>query len=43
LIIERAGGMCEILREYGAYRMAVLASNGLIQSRVRDHLLPMFI
>lgn len=43
LIVERAGGICEILREYGSYRMAVLASNGLIQSRVRDHLLPLFV
>ncbi len=42
LIIERAGGTCEILREYGGHRMAVLASNGLIHRHVRDHLLPLF-
>lgn len=43
LIIERAGGTCEILREHGGYRMAVLASNGLIHSEVRNHLLPLLV
>jgi myo-inositol-1(or 4)-monophosphatase len=42
LIVERAGGVCDVLREYGSHRLAVLASNGLIQSRVRDTLLPLF-
>ncbi len=41
LIVERAGGTCEILRHFEGYRLAVLASNGRIHAPVREKLLPM--
>jgi myo-inositol-1(or 4)-monophosphatase len=42
LIVQCAGGSCEILREHGGHRMAFLASNGRIQQPLRDLLLPLF-
>jgi len=41
LLVERAGGACEILRAYDGYRMAVLASNGRLHAPIRDALLPL--
>ncbi len=41
LILERAGGRCETLKERGGYRRAVLASNGLLHARLRGRLLPL--
>jgi len=41
LLVERAGGTCEILRAYGGYRMAFLASNGRLHAPIRDALLPL--
>lgn len=42
LVVERAGGTCEILRNYDGYRMAVLASNGHLHAPMRDKLTPLF-
>jgi myo-inositol-1(or 4)-monophosphatase len=41
LILERAGGVCEVLKDHGAFRMAVLASNGRLQAPLRAMLLPL--
>lgn len=41
LIVERAGGQCEILKAYPKYRMAVLATNGRLRQPCRDALLPL--
>ena len=41
LIVERAGGRCEILKAYPGHRMAVLATNGTLQDACRDAFLPM--
>ena len=41
LIVERAGGRCEILQAYPKYRMAFLATNGGVHAACRDALLPL--
>jgi len=41
LILERAGGQCEVLRTYPGYKMAVLATNGRLHQPLRDILLPL--
>jgi myo-inositol-1(or 4)-monophosphatase len=41
LIVERAGGRCEVLRAYPGHRMAVLATSGALQAPFRDALLPL--
>ena len=41
LIVEQAGGRCEILRGYDGYRLAVLASNGHLHAPMRDRLMPL--
>ncbi|NLL83899.1 MAG: hypothetical protein GX230_06625 [Lentisphaerae bacterium] len=42
LILERAGGKCEILRSYENYRMAVLTTNAVIHDRIKEELDPLF-
>ena len=42
LILERAGGKIEVLKDHGAWRMAALATNGIIHAACRDALLPLF-
>ncbi len=42
LLVERAGGRFEVLREWGDSRMAVLASNGLVHDDLRSASLPYF-
>ncbi|MDD5705678.1 MAG: inositol monophosphatase [Kiritimatiellae bacterium] len=39
LILERAGGCCETLKAHKGYRMAALASNGLLHGALRERLL----
>ena len=39
LIVERAGGKCSILREYGGYRMSFLATNAKLHEVYREALL----
>jgi len=41
LIVERAGGTCEILRSFPGYRIAFLATNGVLHAAFRDALLPL--
>ena len=42
LILERAGGRCEVLRAYPAgYKMAVLATNGHLHQSLREILMPL--
>ncbi len=41
LIVERAGGRTEILRQYPGHRMAFLATNGHLHAACRNELLPM--
>ncbi len=41
LIVERAGGRCEVLKSWPGYRMAVLATNGLLQEPCREAILPL--
>ena len=41
LIVERAGGRCTILREYGGYRLSMLASNGILHDRFVEALEPL--
>lgn len=41
LIVERAGGRCEILKSYPNYRMSFLATNGHLHATCRDALLPL--
>lgn len=41
LIVERAGGKSEILRQYSNHRLAFLATNGHLYCECRDQLLPM--
>ncbi len=41
LIVERAGGKTEILRQYPAHRLAFLATNGHLHDACRSELLPM--
>jgi myo-inositol-1(or 4)-monophosphatase len=41
LILERAGGRCETLKERGGYRRAVLATNGALHAPLRARLLPL--
>ena len=41
LILERAGGRCEVLREGPGYRVATLATNGRIHAALRARLRPL--
>lgn len=41
LIVERAGGCCEILKAYPQHRIAFLATNGGVHSACREALLPL--
>lgn len=41
LIVERAGGRCEILKAYPKHRIAFLATNGLIHAPCSDALRPL--
>lgn len=41
LIVERAGGQTDILRQYPKHRMAFLATNGHLHQECRNQLLPM--
>ena len=41
LILERAGGKIEILKDYGAWQMATLATNGIIHDACKDALAPL--
>jgi myo-inositol-1(or 4)-monophosphatase len=41
LIVERAGGTCEVLKAYPNHRMSVLATNGTLHAACRAELLPM--
>ena len=41
LILERAGGVVEILRDHGAWRLAALATNGALHAACREALLPL--
>ncbi len=41
LIVERAGGACEVLKAHPNHRLAVLATNGILHKACRDVLLPM--
>ena len=41
LIVERAGGRCEILKSYPKYRLSFLATNGLLHDTCRNALLPL--
>jgi myo-inositol-1(or 4)-monophosphatase len=41
LIVERAGGRCEVLKSYPGHRLAFLATNGAIHDACRDALLPL--
>ena len=41
LIVERAGGETDILRQYPNHRMAFLATNGHLHQTCKDQLLPM--
>jgi len=41
LIVERAGGRCEILKSYPGYRISFLATNGHLHSTCRDALMPL--
>ena len=41
LIVERAGGKSEILKQYPQHRMAFLATNGHLHQACREQLLPM--
>lgn len=41
LILERAGGRLEVLKEFGGWRMAALATNGRIHDACRAALLPL--
>lgn len=40
LILERAGGRCEVLRRHGGHRMAFLGTNGLIHDSLRSVIVP---
>ena len=42
LLVDRAGGRFEVLREWGDDRMAVLASNGRVHDDLRSASLPFF-
>lgn len=41
LILERAGGVCEVLKRYDGYRMAVLATNGKLHVPFRNAIQPL--
>lgn len=41
LIVERAGGTCEVLASYPKHRLAFLATNGPLHVACRDALLPL--
>lgn len=41
LILERAGGRCEQVRNHPGYRMAVLATNGRLHPQLRDVVMPL--
>lgn len=41
LIVERAGGCCEVLKSWPGHRMAVLSTNGLLQKPCREALMPL--
>ena len=41
LIVERAGGCCEILKAYPKHRIAFLATNGSVHAACREALLPL--
>ena len=41
LIVERAGGRCDILKAYPKHRISFLATNGAVHDACRDALLPM--
>ncbi len=40
LILERAGGRCEVLRSHGGHRMAFLGTNGRIHDALRSVIVP---
>lgn len=40
LVLERAGGRCEVLRRHGGHRLAFLGSNGLIHDALRALIVP---
>ena len=42
LVLERAGGTLEVLREFGGWRMAALATNGKLHAACKDALAPLF-
>lgn len=41
LIVERAGGTCEVLKSYPKHRISFLATNGALHAACRAELLPM--
>ena len=41
LILERAGGTCEEIRNFQGYKMAVLATNGRLHAQLRDVVAPL--
>ncbi len=41
LIVERAGGRCEVLKTYPRHRLSFLATNGGVHDACRDALLPL--
>jgi len=41
IVLERAGGKLEILKDHGAWRVAALATNGALHAACRDALLPL--
>ncbi len=41
LIVERAGGRCEILKSYPGHRLSFLATNGRLHDACRNALLPL--
>jgi len=42
IILERAGGTIEVLKDHGAWRLAALATNGTLHKACKDALLPLF-
>ena len=41
LILERSGGVCEVLRSYAGFKMAVLATNAPLHQPLRDVVAPL--
>lgn len=42
LILQRAGGTFEVLKQYPNYRMSVIATNGQIHDQCRSQIMPLF-